>query len=109
MDHGNITDSLKESVGHFDDTIGGGKSIYWNVNSESAVGGYTLPLEPILQVDGCDDMYMSPGGSPTPGSDMEVDLEHDGNKIQVIDSTDQGPEPSFLELVGQGSLERGSL
>ena len=68
MDHGNITESLKESVGHFDDTFGGGKSIYWNVNSELSIERNTL-----LQVDGPMDMYVSPGGSPTPDSDFEVD------------------------------------
>ena len=68
MNHGDTTDNLKESVEMVHNTNGGGKSNYWNVNSELSIEHNTL-----LQVDGPMDMYVSPGGSPTPDSDFEVD------------------------------------
>ena len=51
------------------------------------------------------DIYVSPGGSPTPDSNFEVDLEHDGTEIQVMESMDQVAGPSVQELVDQDFLE----
>ena len=76
MDHGDTTDNLKESVEMVHNTNGGGKSNCWNVNSELSIERNTL-----LQVDGCDDIYVSPRGSPTSGSNIVVDLDYDGTGI----------------------------